>query len=149
MGVAQQFATNKKLEKEGIAITCQANADKTVPTIHVARTFRQSVEYRKVFERISKPWKAEIDADSLDPETDFKIMCSVFVEVSIKGWDNMQLPKGFAGIGLGEGADVPFSIENCMALFTELRDLFTLCAEKSANADAFREGALEVVTKNW
>lgn len=153
MGVAQQFAVNTSLEKQGTPFRCQPNPDGTIPTLYIARTFRDSTEYRKVFERVSKPYKNALDRDELSEEDDRFIATRTFAEVSVKGWDNMRLPQDFAGIGRGEDAadhDIPFSVDACAALLRhpQMHDLFKQAAAISVNPDNYREGALDAAVKN-
>jgi hypothetical protein len=157
MGLLKQFGTNLKAEKEGVELTFEPNADGTVPTLVVSRTFIQSPEYRRVFERVSKPYKNQMDHGVLDEETDIFIAARVYSEVCVKSWRNVRLPLDFAGIGLGDtneaasdsgSFDIPFTVDNCTSMFCAIPDLFRDCAAKSATADSYREGIIEGIAKN-
>lgn len=162
MGLLKQFGTNLKAEKQGIELTFEPNADGTVPTIVVSRTFINSPEYRRVFERVIKPYKNDFDRGTLDEETDMFIAARVYTEVCVKSWRNVRFPLGFAGIGLGDADptrvyhvdeviptyDIPFTVDACTSMFCAIPDLFRDCAAKSGTADSYREGVIEDVTKN-
>jgi len=145
------LATNRKLEKEGIPVTFTPNADGTIPTLFIARTYRESAIYRKAFERISAPYKEELDAQTISEEDDAFIMTSVFAEVSVKGWENVRLAKDFGGIGKGDNGadtDIEFTVENVGACLRAIPDVFTQVAEISVTADKYREGVLASMAKN-
>jgi len=145
------LATNRKLEKEGIPVEFTPNADGTIPTLFVARTFRESAIYRKVFERISKPYKDELDAQSISEDDDLFIMTSVFAEVSVKGWKNVRLADGFGGIGKGDNGpdtDIEYTDENVGACLRALPDMFAQLAAISVDADKYRDGVLAGMAKN-
>jgi hypothetical protein len=170
MGVFKQFATNRTLEVEGVPIKFAINPDGTVPTIYVRRTYREGQKYQAIFARVTKPYKHEIDRGTISDEDDTRLMQRVCVEASVVRWENMRLPEGVAGIGLGEGTaveetesadkihlvqeanklkDIPFSNEACAKLFGVLPDLWRNVAGSAGDPEAYKSGDLEEMAKNW
>ena len=166
MGVFRQFATNKKLEVEGIRLTYAPNPDGTVPTLIVRRVYRESPKYQAVFTRITKPYKHLIDRDEISEADDARLMQRVFVETAVIGWENWRMPEGVAG-GKGEGPatnanDVPYapgqspaerydmeySIDACCAVMAVVPDLWKDAAMKAGDPDTYKVGELEEMAKN-
>lgn len=169
MGVLKQFATNRKLEIEGLPVVFDVNPDGTKPTIYIKRVWRESPRYQAIFERVTRPYKDIIDSKTqeLDEAIDAKLMQRVFAEASVSGWENMRLPNGVAGIGLGEGAEIPkgcedaqlkldenkqydieYSVDACCKLFNLLPDMWRKLAGMAGDGDAYKVGELEDMTKN-
>ena len=158
MGVFKQFATNKKLEVEGIRLPYEPNPDGTVPTLIVRRIYRESPKYQAIFARITKPYKHQIDRDEISEADDARLMQRIFVEAAVVGWENWRMPAGVAG-GKGEGPadlrdddrhlyDMPFSFDACAAVLAVLPDMWRDAAFKAGDADSYKVGELEDMAKN-
>lgn len=176
MGVMKQFATNRKLEIEGLPVVFDVNPDGTKPTIYIKRVWRESPRYQAIFERVTRPYKDIIDSKTqeLDEAIDAKLMQRVFAEASVSGWANMRLPEGVADIGKGEGEiyfdnraedehalsleafqscngrdyDIEYSVDACCKLFNLLPDMWRKLAGMAGDGDAYKVGELEDMTKN-
>ena len=161
MGVFKQWATNKKLEVEGIRLTYAPNPDGTVPTLIVRRVYRESPKYQAIFTRVTKPYKNAIENEEISEADDARLMQRVFVEAAVIGWENWRMPEGVAG-GRGEGRayalgndntalpldafqhtngeryDMPYSTESCCAVMAVVPDLWKDAAYKAGDPDTYK-----------
>lgn len=168
MGLFKQFATNRKLEIEGVPVKFSPNPDGTVPTVFVKRTLQASQKYQAIFTRVTKPYKHEIEKGTISDEDDEMLMQSVCAEAMVTGWENVRMPVGVAG-GAGEGDaveetysaaeienirlankgyDIPFTKQAVCEVFHVLPDMWRAIAATSADPDAYRVGELEEMAKN-
>jgi hypothetical protein len=158
MGVFKQFATNRELEKK-LPLTFAANPDGTIPTIYVRRVFRDDASYQAAFTRITKPYKNDIEHQTIDPAIDAKLMQRLCAETTVVGWDNWRLPYGVAG-GKGEGPaewptdsindlDIPFSVDAVCETFRIMPDIWRHVVTRASDPDAYKAGELEEMAKNW
>lgn len=155
-------ATAPKLEREGAPLTFPANADGTVPTMYIARSFAESAKYRKAYEKHVKDFRAQIDAGTIKPEDDMRIMANVFADVNmdtntVRAWEHIRLPEGVAGIGKGDcepdadnGAefDIEFTRDNVFKMLDGISEVFRIATQFCNIADNYRAKALNDLAKN-
>lgn len=177
MGVFKQFATNRKLERDGIRIEFAPNPDGTIPTMIVRRSNIASPFYQAIYERIIRPYKVQIDSKQLSNEDDEMLMQRICAEAAVVSWENWRMPNGVAG-GRGEGDaaplpgqydrkihgepqtlydfrikngsefDLPFNVEAVCLVFNALPELWRKVTLVSADPDSYRAGDLEEIAKN-
>ena len=135
MSLFENFATDKNLEKSGIVFTPDSRT-----AITLARAGGANVKYQKALTAKAKPFKRQIDNDTMDPATERKILMEAYAETVIRNWetlvgegDNAQLVSGiemhpdhvarYTGVEDGD-ALAPFNQHNVMLTLELLPDLF-------------------------
>lgn len=137
MSVFNQFGTDKAKEAEGVEVPFAPNEDGTIPVFTIAATSRNNQKYAKELERVTKPYRRNMDA--LRDEQAEKLFMNVFVETVLKGWRNIKDKLG---------NEIPYTKENAIELFKALPRLYDELQSKAGGIEAFREEARETESGN-
>jgi hypothetical protein len=135
----KNFAMSEEKMKDGVDIEFSPNDDGSVPTFRIARVSANNPKYMKCMERVSRPYKRQIQLETLTPELTIKINRTVFVESLLLGWSNVQGK---------DGKEMSFSRENALKLLEELPDLFDELYTNANKASLFRDEEQEADAKN-
>lgn len=139
MSLYKQFKTNSNLEKDGIIIE-YGHTDQGKPIqIKIARAGGANTAYSRVLEAKVKPYRRQIQNETIERETMTGIMREVYAETVVIGWSNVQN---------AQGEDLEFNRENVIQLFTDLPELFEDIQSQANNVAIFRETILEEEAKN-
>lgn len=139
MSLYKQFKTDKNVEKEGIVLNYGKNSKGADIEIRIARAGGANVQYAKLLEAKTKPYRRQIQNETLDNDVAEKITKEVYAKAVVLGW---------TGVEDENGKELEFSFENCMKLFDDLPDLWTDIQQQSTKAALFRADILEQDAKN-
>lgn len=139
MSLFEQFETDKTKEKDGVPIEYAANTDGTIPTFYIARIGGANSKYSLLIKKLTKQYKRQIQFDNLPEERIIDISIRAFAEGALRGWDNIQDR---------EGKQIVFSVENAIALFKALPDLFSDLLSQANDIELFKSAQLEKDIKN-
>lgn len=139
MSLYKQFTTDNKLEREGILLE-YGNASNGQPiTIRVARAGGSNAQYQKRMEALVKPYRRQIQTETIDPKQVEKLIRQVYAETVVLGWENVED---------ADGKPMPFTRENCLKLFEDLPDLFADIQEQAQRAALYRTEIREAEAGN-
>ena len=139
MSLYSQFETNREIEKTGIILDYGFNSKKQPIQIRIARAGGANERYSKLLELRTKPYRRQIQNETLDNAVAEKITKEVYAQTVVLGWN---------GVEDRDGNDMPFTQENCVKLFTDLPDLWSDVQSQSTRASLFRAEILEADAKN-
>lgn len=139
MSLYKQFKTDKNVEKEGIVLNYGKNSKGADIEIRIARAGGANVQYAKLLEVKTKPYRRQIQNETLDNDVAEKITKEVYAKAVVLGW---------SGVEDENGKEMEFSFENCMKLFDDLPDLWADIQQQSTKAALFRADILEQDAKN-
>lgn len=139
MSLYKQFKTDKNIEKEGILLEYGLNSSGAVIAIRVARAGGANVQFTKMLETKTKPYRRQIQNDAIDIKVVDKILKEVYAHTIVLDWENVEDESG---------KPLPFSPENCIKLFDDLPDLFKDVQEQSGKFQLFAEEIREADSKN-
>lgn len=139
MSLYKQYATDANLEKTGIELQYGENANGDEIIIRVARAGGSNTAYTKRMEALVKPYRRQIQAETIDNKVLEKLVMQAFAETVVLGWENVEDRNG---------NPMEFNVANVIQLFTDLPDLFKDVQEQAQKAVLFREDILEVESKN-
>jgi hypothetical protein len=139
MSLYSQFKTDGSLEKEGILLEYGTTPDDKPITIRIARAGGANSAYTKRMEAKVKPYRRQIQNETMEAALIDRILKEVYAETVVLGWENVQDEAGKV---------LPFTVENCIKVFTDLPDLFKDVQEQSQRAALFRADVLEADAKN-
>lgn len=139
MSLYKQFKTDKNVEKEGIVLNYGKNSKGEDIEIRIARAGGANVQYAKLLEVKTKPYRRQIQNETLDNEVAEKITKEVYAKAVVMGW---------TGVEDENGKPLEFSSENCIKLFDDLPDLWMDIQQQSTKAALFRADILEQDAKN-
>lgn len=128
-----QFATDTSLETDGVIL------DYGDYQIRIARAGGANKRFGKVLEAKQKPYRRQIQNETLDEEIAKRLLAEAYAEAVILGWSNITGP---------DGQPMAFSKPNCVRLLTDLPDLFADIREQSAKVALFRREEIEEAAGN-
>lgn len=119
-GLRKQFKTDPVKEVEGVAIELHEaqNDDGSIPTFILSRMGGSNKAYSKALDTAMRPYRRQMELKTFKNETAEVVVKSVFVDIILKGWKNVQDDNG---------VDIEFSKEAALALFDEegMQDLYS------------------------
>jgi len=139
MSLYKQFKTDEKYEVDGINIEYGTGTNNKPITFRIARAGGSNQKYLKLLESRTKPYRRQLQNDSLDLKVAEKIFLEVFVDSVLLGWENVE---DAAGVPLA------FTRDNAIKVFTDLPDLYNDLREQAAKSSLFRAEIKEVDAKN-
>jgi hypothetical protein len=139
MSLYKQFKSDESLEKQGILIQYGDNS-KGLPTcIRIARAGGSNVQFQKRMEAEVKPYRRQIQTETIDTKLVEKLVKKVYAETVVLGWEHVEFPVLDAeGNATGAVEELPYTPANCVRLFSDLPDLFLDLQEQAQRAALFR-----------
>ncbi len=139
MSLYSTFKTDPKLEREGVLLEYGEDSQKRPVTIRVSRAGGSNVLFQKRLEAAVKPYRRQIQLDVMDTKQLERIVRQVFAETVVLGWENVEDK---------DGNPLPFTVDNCVKLFTDLPDLYADVQAQAQSAALFRETIREADAGN-
>jgi hypothetical protein len=135
----RQFKLDDTKLAEGVAVVVGKNDDDSDITFIVGRIAPSNLKYSKMFEQETRPYRRQIDNETLDDMISREIFLKVFCRTILLGWKNVQNEKN---------ETLPFNYENAMALMKKLPELYDDLQAQAKKASLFREEMQETAAKN-
>lgn len=139
MSLYKQFKTDPNYESQGITLEYGNTPNGKPIRIKIARAGGSNSKFLKVLEIKSKPYRRQLQNETIDPKIADNILMEVFAETVVLGWENVEEENG---------TPMPFTKENCLRLFRDLPDLFADIREQASRAALFKAEIKELSTKN-
>lgn len=137
-GLRKHFKTNSAKEVEGVEIEFPeaTNNDKTVPVFVLSRMGKANKTYAKALEAKTRPFRRQVELGTMKTEVADELFLNVFVDTILRGWRHVQDDNG---------AEIPFTRENAIALLTEpgMEDLYERLQTEAGLSANFRDLKLE------
>lgn len=160
MGLFKNYSTSKNLELDGVVFTPD-----TTTAITIARAGGANVKFGKLLEKKAKPFRRQIEAGTLDPALDRKMMIECYEAAIIRNWEtlvdvddkpslvqgieaNPDAPAGTYSHDIDENGLVPFNRQNVVATLLMLPDLFLALQQEAQSVANFREEERKDDSKN-
>jgi hypothetical protein len=139
MALYNTLKTDPELEKKGVWVEYGVNSEGKPERFLLARAGGANDAFYKASERISKPHRRQLQAETLDRHTVTRINQEVYAETVVLAWENVE----------GEdGKPMSFSKQNCLKLFKDLPDLWSDIWETAQKAAMYRSVVREEEAKN-
>jgi hypothetical protein len=135
----QQFRTDPDIEIKGIILQYGKNSKDVPIEIRIARAGGGNQRYLKALEKRTKPFRRQIQSDTLDRDIQREVLIEVYADTVVLGWSGVEDEKG---------APLPFTRENVIKLFNDLPDLFNDVMDMSVKATLFRSEMQESQSGN-
>lgn len=139
MNLYNQFKTDPQLEKEGVWVQYGTTEDDKPIRFRVTRAGQNNVRYMKLMEQRLKPFRRQIQTETMDQKLARKLNLEIFVDAVLVDWENVRDESD---------QDLPFSRENAIKLFTDLPDIYEDLQEQATKAALFRQQTVEVDSGN-
>jgi hypothetical protein len=137
MSLYKDFKTSEKLEVEGVRF------ENGTYSYTLARSGGANKKFQKLFERLSRPHRRQLDNGTLDNVVAERLMREVFAKTVIIRWETFQNDGWVEGIELEDGTIVPATPDTLVKVFEDLPDLFTQITEDAKSTAYFRQAGLE------
>lgn len=156
----KQFKTDEALEKKGVWL------DYGTFRVLVARSGGSNTKFQKILDTLTKPYKRQLEAESLPEAKGAEIMRLAFTRAIILGWEvavdadgvpieaEEDLPTDWEertfkpGLHAPDGSLIAYNEENVVAALKALPDLFIDIRQQSGRAALFREDIREAEAGN-
>lgn len=139
MSLYKQFQTDTTLETTGIDLQYGTNSKNLPILIHIARAGGANKAYTKRMEALVKPYRRQIQNETIDRVVLDGIVKQVFAETVLLGWQNVEDK---------DDKPITFSAANALKLFEDLPDLYADISEQAQKAALFRTDIREGDAKN-
>lgn len=160
MGLFKNYSTSKNLELEGVVFTPDSST-----AITLARAGGANVKFSKLLDKKAKPFRRQIEAGTLDPELDRKMMIEAYADAIIRNWEtlieedgtpklvpgieaNPDAPDGTYSHKPDENGVVPYNRQNVIATLHQLPDLFLAIQQEAQSVANFRQAEREADSGN-
>ena len=145
MSLRKNFKTDPKLERNGVEL------DYGDAVITVARAGGSNRPYRQALAKGVRPYRAAIDAETIEDETLLPIMIRTFVDHVVLDWKTRRSDKtlvpGIEGVEGPDGELLPYTKDNAYAFLLEVPELYRQMQTAAAGTKYFLED-LETAAKN-
>lgn len=139
MSLYKSFKTDANLEKLGIELEYGENSKGQPILIRIARAGGANSAYNKRLEVLTKPYRRQIQTETIDNKVLEKIVAQAFAETVVLGWE---------GVEDEDNNELTFSVNNVVKLFNDLPDLYKDIQEQAQKTALFRQEILEADSKN-
>ena len=149
MSLYSQFKTDKNIEKDGIVLNYGKNSKGKDIEIRIARAGGANVHYSKLLEAKTKPYRRQIQNETLDNELTETITKEVYARAVVLGWTGVEFPVlDEQGKETGAFEELAYDEKTCMRLFNDLPELWSDIQQQAGRAALFRAEILEKDAKN-
>ena len=144
MSMYDQFKTDGEQEKEGIWL------DYGDFQVRIARAGGANKKFQKTIESMARPYRRAIATESLPRERSDEIMMAAYAASVVRDWkvktkadawvQGIENPKG--------GKPLPFTVENVLATFKILPELYADVQEQASSWALFKAALRESASGN-
>jgi hypothetical protein len=134
MSTYKSFKTSENLERDGIILDLG-----DVGKFRIARAGGRNVRYQKRLEALLRPHRRALQTETMSEEVAREVTIQAFSETVILGWDGVTGP---------DEQPLPFSVDNCKRLLSDLPDLFNEIRRFAENSSLFLDSIKEAEAKN-
>lgn len=140
MSLFSQFQTDQTAETDGIDLDYGVdNSTGEQIKIRIARAGGSNAKFAKLWDQKSKPYRRQIQTETLDNATAERLIHEVYAEAVVLGW---------SGVYDRDGNKLDYTVANCVKLFKDLPELFNDIRHVATNINAFRVEEREEDAKN-
>ena len=137
MSLYKDFKTSDKLEVEGVRFTNGTYA------YTLARSGGANKKFQKLFERLSRPHRRQMDNGTLDAVVAERLMREVYAKTVVIKWETLKDDEWVEGIELEDGSIVPATPDVLVEVFEDLPDAFSQIMEDAKSTSYFRLEGME------
>jgi hypothetical protein len=139
--IFDMFETDTTLEKDGVVLEYGTNSKGQPMFIKVARAGGANVQFQKVYEHITKPYRRQIDTgNKLPKELNDRLNRELYARAVV---------KAMGGFEERDGTPIPTStVEEIMDLFQRLPNLFADVMVQASGMSLFRDEVREGAAGN-
>jgi hypothetical protein len=139
-----QFKTDKSREQTGLWLNYGSYQ------VRIARAGGSNKAFQKKIEVLTRPYRRAIATGTMEPELAEQLMQQAYAETVVLGWRVVQEDGTFVEgqMHAEDGSLLPYTLENVLATFKKLPDLYDDIREQAQSMVLFREGLREEASGN-
>jgi len=138
MSLYADFKTSEKLEVDGVRFLNGGFA------YTLGRSGGANKKFAKLFERLARPHRRQLENGSLDNTVAERLMRDVFAKTVVLRWETRNEEGEWVdGIELEDGSVVPATPEILVRVFEDLPDLFAQIVEDAKSTTYFRQAGMD------
>jgi hypothetical protein len=143
MSMFKLFSTSKDYETKGVTI------DYGSFRVLLARAGGANERFAKRLEALTKPHRRAIQTETIDANLAQDLYHRAFAETCILGWDRKNEDGTWSsGIEASDGSTIAFNLDNVLATFKALPELFADLNTQAQKVSIFRAEEMEADAKN-
>lgn len=131
--IGSLFGMDRKKEQDGVGIQFGSTFK-----VLIARAGGANEDFKKAIEELTRPYRRMIVNDMLPSELENQIMHQAYARTIVRSWENC----------VDEGKDVPFSVDNCVAMFEKWPEFYDFVRAESNRTANYRAAAIEADAGN-
>lgn len=139
MSLYKNYAMDADKEINGVSVEVDQNENGTFATFVLSRMGTTNKRYSKALEFATRPYRRQIELETMDNGLAEKIFRKVFCETVLLGWSNVYGR---------DGEEIKFTSSAAIALFEDLPLLYEELSAKAKSVGLFREETTEDEAKN-
>lgn len=140
MDLYSMFETEESLEKKGVTIEYGEAG-----SFQVARAGGANEKYSKSAESVMRPFRRLIEQELLPDKKAKVLLYTIYAESVVLAWEGVRAKPTVKG---QPGELIPFTVENCVQLFTNLPELFADIQSFASSGKNFKSDDVEGDAKN-
>ena len=137
MSLYEDFKTSDLLETKGVRF------ENATYAYTLARSGGANKRFNKLFERLARPHRRQMDNNTLPEKTAERIMYQVYAKTIVLRWETLSDEEWVDGVEQPGGEIVPMSEEVLVQLFQDLPDLFAQITDDAKDVAYFRQADME------
>jgi len=142
MSLYEDFKTSDTLEINGVRF------ENATYAYTLARSGGANKKFNKMFERLARPHRRQMDNNTLPEKTAERIMHQVYARTVVLRWETLKDDEWVDGVEQPDGEIVPMTEDVLIRLFEELPDLFAQITDDAKDVAYFRQEGMEADAGN-
>jgi len=142
----KMFGVDKKTEQEGVLVVYGDFR------LLIARAGGANQKFRRLLQAKLKPYRHQLDNDTMDEKVSEQLLIQAYAEAVILGWESkVEAEDGtvtWAPWLATPDGNLPFTVENCVKVLTDLPEFFKDIQQLSSKAALYRKAEEEADAKN-
>lgn len=133
----QMFAVDKRTEQEGIFVNYGDFR------LRIARAGGSNQRFRRLLQAKLKPYRHQLDNETMDDAVSELLFRECYAEAVVQGWETKVVAedgteKWEPWLETPDNPRLPFTVENCVKVLTDLPDMFRDLQAVAGKAAHFR-----------
>lgn len=128
MDLKKKYGTDPALEQDGVDLHLGGDA-----YITVARAGGANARYEREVQRTLRPHARKMQAGTLSEDDAREMLQRVYAKTVVLGWRGVQI----------DGADLPFSEANCLRLFKDVPEVWSIVQDEATRLGNYQAQEVE------
>lgn len=138
MSLLKQFGTDSAKENNGVEFELGENEHNGQPMkVLLARRSMSNKRYKKAVDRFTKPYRRQIETDTLPAEKNNEIQVQIFAEACLLSWQNIPL-SDITGNQEDKAKIAEYNTDNVVKMLLKIPELFSMLSLQATTMDLYK-----------